>query len=273
MPIVRSRHTFDDHFTQIPNAWLRDSRVSFKARGLLALIMSHRSGWNISIQSLADNNQEGKDSIRSAIRELEDAGYLTRSQVNENGRFGESLWITSDPSDKPTTENPTTENPTPKKNILKEEQRIRSNPQDELEGQFKEFWQIYPRKVEKLAARKAFAKAVAEVGIDAVLAGARRLATDPNLPPKQYVKHPASWLNSGGWEDEPYPERELSLEEKQARERALSEEKRQAALAENARMRAEAEEAKANAVPAPKCKHGKNLVLCVPCLKNVGSPQ
>ena len=122
MPLIRGHHSFDDHFTQIPNAWLRDNRLSFKARGILSLIMSHREGWSLSIQSLADQNLEGKDAIRSAIEELETAGYLTRDQVNERGRFGESIWMTKDPADLPMAENPMTENPTPKKTITKEEQ-------------------------------------------------------------------------------------------------------------------------------------------------------
>ena len=35
MPVIRGHHSFDNHFTQIPNHWLRDSRLSFKARGLM----------------------------------------------------------------------------------------------------------------------------------------------------------------------------------------------------------------------------------------------
>jgi hypothetical protein len=122
MPVIRGHHSFDDHFTQIPNAWVRDERLSFKARGLLVLILSHTAGWSLSINTLAKQNQEGKDAIRAAINELEMLGYLSRTQQNENGRFGESVWTTNDPSDIPSSENPPSENPTTKKNITKEEQ-------------------------------------------------------------------------------------------------------------------------------------------------------
>jgi hypothetical protein len=122
MPLIRGHHEFDDHYTQLPNAWLRDNRLSFKARGLIALVMSHAQGWSLSVNTLAEQNQEGKDAIRSAIVELETLGYLSRTQVNDAGRFGESIWTTHDPADLPMTENPMTDNPTPKKNILKEEQ-------------------------------------------------------------------------------------------------------------------------------------------------------
>jgi len=122
VPIIRGHHNFDDHYTQMPNAWLRDARLSFRARGLISLIMSHSQGWSLSINSLADQNQEGKDALRSAILELEALGYLSRSQPNEGGRFGESIWTTHDPEDSPLTEKPLTVNPTPKKTITKEDQ-------------------------------------------------------------------------------------------------------------------------------------------------------
>lgn len=72
---------------------------------------------------------------------------------------------------------------------------------------FEEFWKVYPRREAKVAARKAFEKAVKSVGADAVLAGARRYAADPNLPDKQFVPLPTSWLNQGRWDDEPLPVR------------------------------------------------------------------
>ena len=39
MPLIRGYHSFDDHFTQIPNSWLRDTRLSLKAIGLLKIAL------------------------------------------------------------------------------------------------------------------------------------------------------------------------------------------------------------------------------------------
>lgn len=72
---------------------------------------------------------------------------------------------------------------------------------------FKKFWEIYPRKAGKQAAEKAFLKAIANVDAEDVIAGATRFAEDPNLPPKQFIPHPATWLNGGCWDDEPLPDR------------------------------------------------------------------
>lgn len=69
---------------------------------------------------------------------------------------------------------------------------------------FEHFWEVYPRIIGRKAATKAFEKAVREVGLERVMDGARRYAADPNLPTdKQFIPHPATWLNQGRWDDEP----------------------------------------------------------------------
>lgn len=75
---------------------------------------------------------------------------------------------------------------------------------------FEMFWTHYPRKVAKIAARKAFDKAAKIADVDTIVEGAQRLAADPNLPGKdeeQAIPHPASWLNAGRWDDPPLPPR------------------------------------------------------------------
>lgn len=72
---------------------------------------------------------------------------------------------------------------------------------------FDAFWEVYPRKAQKQAAKKAWAKAIKLASAAEIISGAERLAADPNLPDKQFVPHPATWLNAGGWDDEPLPPR------------------------------------------------------------------
>ena len=109
MPLIRGHHSFDDHFTQIPNDWLRDTRLSLKAIGLLAQIMSHTPGWKMSIRSLAKVNGTGQETIKSAILELETHGYLVRSEKqthNEDGTFADYDFTTRDPFQNPVTVKP-----------------------------------------------------------------------------------------------------------------------------------------------------------------------
>jgi hypothetical protein len=72
---------------------------------------------------------------------------------------------------------------------------------------FAEFWKLYPRKVGKEAARKAWARAARKVNPDDIVLGAGRYARDPNLPPENFIPHPEKWLNDGRWADGPLPPR------------------------------------------------------------------
>lgn len=69
---------------------------------------------------------------------------------------------------------------------------------------FEEFWRLYPAKVGKAAARKAFPRAVQVAGgdPDEIVFGLKaRLHLFPNEP--QFIPNPATWLNQGRWEDDP----------------------------------------------------------------------
>ena len=204
MPLIRGHHSFDDQFAQIPNAWLRDSRLSLKAIGLLAQILTHVPGWNMSINSLSNKNAVGRDQIRTAIGELEKFGYLTREQSREDGKFAETIWRTSDPSEKPLSENPTSVNPTTKKTITKEDQEKNN---ERTNSDFEQFWNLYPKKVDKGAAKRAFARASKNHDLKAILDGAKSYGEDPNLPEKKFVKNPATWLNAEAWNNGPLPAR------------------------------------------------------------------
>ncbi|WP_199721596.1 hypothetical protein [Cellulomonas rhizosphaerae] len=72
---------------------------------------------------------------------------------------------------------------------------------------FDQFWEQYPRKVGKQAARTAYGKATRTVTPAKLLAAAHRYAQDPNLPEKEFIPHPSTWLNEGRWDDEPLPAR------------------------------------------------------------------
>jgi hypothetical protein len=79
------------------------------------------------------------------------------------------------------------------------QQRLKSDSEAEFQG----FWDQCPKKVEKVAARKAYRKA-RQSGVDwnTLLSGMRRYASDCAGKDTQYIKHPATWLNKGCWADE-----------------------------------------------------------------------
>jgi hypothetical protein len=72
---------------------------------------------------------------------------------------------------------------------------------------FERFYEIYPRHVGKGAAQKAFLSAAKRAPVATILAAATRFASDPNLPEREFVAYPTTWLNQDRWEDEPLPAR------------------------------------------------------------------
>lgn len=270
--IFRGALSFEQGFTRIPNRWLRDPRIGFRAKGLLGYLLSHEIGYTITLGQIERETGDGRHAIRSAMDELISAGYLSKQRTyDERGWNAGLAWFLSDPhpkSENPTLENPTLENrPTLEEN-LKEKTKIRElYAQDELERAFNEFWQAYPRREGKAAAKKAFVKAVEQVTPDEIVAGARRFGTDPNLPAKQYIPHPATWLNAGRWDDEPLPERELTPEEKAERARKRAEQDHQRVLEQQEKRRIENEriQAELQANPPQLCEHDRVKVMCKFC--------
>ena len=111
-------------YTVMSNHHLRNADLSLKSKGLLSQMLSLPEEWDYTLKGLSQINREGIDAIREAIRELERAGYVTRTRVrNEKGQLGAADYVIHEfpvppkpilenpTQDKPISENPTLENP------------------------------------------------------------------------------------------------------------------------------------------------------------------
>lgn len=104
----------EQNFTVISNDIFKDTRLSFKAKGLLTTMLSCPPNWNYTIEGLSKISKDGKASIRTALAELEECGYLERKQLrNEKGAFVDLEYIVYEnpKTDLPMSENRITENP------------------------------------------------------------------------------------------------------------------------------------------------------------------
>ena len=118
------------------------------------------------------------------------------------------------------------------------------------ETPFDLFWKVYPLKVGKGAAKKAWEKAITQEDQDNIINGALQYARDPNRHPS-YTAHPSTWLNAGRWADDPLPQREISPDEKKALEATAARLKTERDKADSQAWLAEIEAQKAKAVPMP----------------------
>lgn len=114
----------NQNYTVMSNHHLRNTDLSLKSKGLLSQMLSLPEEWDYTLKGLSQINREGIDAIREAVRELERAGYVTRTRVrNDKGQLGAADYvihefpvppnpILENPTlDKPISENPTLENP------------------------------------------------------------------------------------------------------------------------------------------------------------------
>jgi hypothetical protein len=97
--IERSRHA--QQFLIIGNAEARDTRISFRARGLHHHLLSLPPGWRVTTTDLAKDNPEGRDAVRTALNELISLGYVTKRKHQDlRGHWHTTVTV----HDKPQTE-------------------------------------------------------------------------------------------------------------------------------------------------------------------------
>lgn len=100
-------------YTVLPNGILRDTGLSLKTKGLFAIILSLPETWDYSVAGLATVAGCGRDAIRSALGEMETAGYLRRTRSHgEDGKFAGVIYDIRDVAE-PLSENPTMEENAP----------------------------------------------------------------------------------------------------------------------------------------------------------------
>jgi hypothetical protein len=68
----------ENAWVQFPRRFARDRSLSFRARGVALLLASHAPSYRMSVEILVGWGTEGRDAVRTAVRELERAGWLTR---------------------------------------------------------------------------------------------------------------------------------------------------------------------------------------------------
>lgn len=172
-----------------------------------------------SYQHIADQCEISRSTVKVHIRELEKAGLLRREfrrngELNQSNLFHLTLEGGAAAARGGAVENPpgATENPgggaaaAPRTSHSFEpvnEPKPLSKP-DPMEG-FETFWKLYPRKVSKAPAEKAWLKLNTTPELLAVMLTAlARQATSIDWLKSggQFIPHPATWLNGKRWEDE-----------------------------------------------------------------------
>lgn len=227
------------NYTCIDNHVFKDHSLSMKAKGLLTQIYSLPDDWEYSVKGLSTLFSDGRDAVNNALQELIDHGYIIRTQKqNQAGKFdGYEYDIYEQPqtqsADKPFTENPLTENPlsdNPNQlntNILnnkevntKEIENIYGgdffdslpdepsekvlDEKEKIELLFDDFWKVYPKKVNKKDAFKAF-KSIKNIEqlLPDIIADVemKKNTNDWQRENGRFIPYPGSYLRGERWND------------------------------------------------------------------------
>ena len=253
------------HFTPLPNALIRDPNVSHKAVRVYAFLRSHSDGWRINVRNIAEALGVSKDTVNTAINELEALGYVERCwEMGDNGIRAGIRYLLFD-APRPRGEVTVSENqgqgcpwnpetganrenePKPQVATVSLESRNRSEQgkQDETAGRpgfrktgtpykeekntkkntkeehlgspptgvsetpteqerFENWYQTYPRHVGKQKAFTAWKRALKHIDEQTLIEKTRLLAANHQRQrtEKQFIPHPTTWLNRGGWDDD-----------------------------------------------------------------------
>lgn len=142
----------DKNYTTINNTGLRDERLTWKAKGILAYILSLPDDWVFYMEEVATHSKDKLDSLKSGIKELKEHGYVKRYPVkNEKGKIarwemiiyevpqGEYPLVENPQMEKPLVENPlllsTKELSTNKPNTDKQNNTMSSSDEDDNQSQ------------------------------------------------------------------------------------------------------------------------------------------
>ena len=104
----------DNNYSVINNTGLKDKRLSWKAKGILAYILTLPDDWVFYREELSQHAKDGINSLRAGMQELKEYGYIKRFPIkdvkNKIVRW-ETIIYEIPLEDFPPVENPPVDNP------------------------------------------------------------------------------------------------------------------------------------------------------------------
>ena len=73
----------DNNYSVINNTGLKDKRLSWKAKGILAYILTLPDDWVFYREELSQHAKDGINSLRAGMQELKEYGYIKRFPIKD----------------------------------------------------------------------------------------------------------------------------------------------------------------------------------------------
>ena len=229
-------------FTQIANTLFEDNNLSYRAKGILGYMLSRPDNWKFNKTDLVRRSIEGRDAVYKAIDELKERGYLHIYPNYEKNKLNGWTWEYDDaPFTPELLKNSMTEKPqenieirqnisttdfqydsfserqdsstysntdfnnTDLNNTKSKELKEKITPA-EIEREFDQLWQLYPRKIGRKKAFDSYKKArkIKKIPFETVQSGLYRYIKylESQATEEQYIMHASTWFNQEKWLDD-----------------------------------------------------------------------
>ena len=203
---------------QIMNAVWRESKSKGRARLVLLSIADHQGelgAWP-SIETLAKMVNSSPRSVQRDIQDLIELGELVvefrsaptygpykanRYFVNLPGVTDGVSEVTKTASEVTDLESEVTESASEVTagGVLTLNRTLKETLTKQADESFETFWNLYPKKVAKADALKAWKQVLKKKTADEMI-GLTKAYSESKLPDMTYIPYPASWLNKGLYE-------------------------------------------------------------------------
>lgn len=171
------------NFTVMSNYHFKEKKMSLKSKGLLSLMLSLPDDWDYTVAGLVTLSTDGKDSVNSALKELESFGYLTRTRLTDaKGRFaGIEYNIYENPQENPIADKPISAMPIQDKPISEKQPQLNTNSINNL---FNKLFMLLNTKDEQLVmlyqeyirVRENMKAPLTEIGLEKLVERCERLS-------------------------------------------------------------------------------------------------
>ncbi|WP_241966061.1 helix-turn-helix domain-containing protein [Staphylococcus kloosii] len=195
------------NFVTVHKDFIHDDNISWKAKGILLYLLSRPDDWQIYETELINHTSDGRDSLRTGIKELEKVGYIKRERKRDkNGQLREYEYMVYEHSDhignsyvgktyvgetyvgkSNTTNNDSTNNDSTNNDSNTSATKV-------TQEQFDQWWNLYDKKLDKKKAFSLFKSALKEHDFETIMNGTKDYLK--TITDKQYQKHPKTFLNN-----------------------------------------------------------------------------
>jgi hypothetical protein len=92
--IFRTVKNPDNPYVMIDRRPIDNPALSYKAKGILAYLLSRPNGWEVNLVDLANRSTDGIASVRAGVQELKDVGHLKHTTIYDprTGKIITHLW-------------------------------------------------------------------------------------------------------------------------------------------------------------------------------------